>query len=205
MVHGTNIGLQYIFIVDREIDYYNDILKISMDIRKKLFEKNSKSFIIFQINEFDKRFYESKHGKKYINALNKIYALNIEYDGEKYPEDFLYYDVMIYNKEKHNYHKILSFDEFNQLKNEFENLKNDSDNYFNKKTYDKIKELKNEIDIQRIFIDSKYFEQVKKIENELINIELTDEEKEIIKKIEEHSLFHFDVKWHGFEFVLENF
>jgi hypothetical protein len=35
--------------------------------------------------------------------------------------------------------------------------------------------------------------------------ELTMEEIEIIHKIENHNLFHFDVKWSGFELVIENY
>jgi predicted small metal-binding protein len=204
MVHGTNYGLQYIFMADRDIDYYDDILKISIDIRKKLFEKNSKSFIIFNTTEFDKRLYNLDHGKKYINALNNI-EYNMSVSRETNPEYFLYYDVVVYNKEKHNYLTILSLEKINKLKLELELLNHENNNYYDQNTYKTIQKLKNKIDIQNIISNEEYYKKVKQIENELIDIKLTDEEKEIIKKIVNHKLFHFDVTWHGFEFMNEKY
>jgi hypothetical protein len=202
MVHGINVGLQYIFLVDRDIDYYDDILKLSIDIRKKLFEKNKKSFIIYNISNFNKRFSKLENSKKYLDAFN-IIKQNNNISRQANPDIFVYYDVMVYNKEKHNYFNKLSLDEFNKLENEFKKL-NDDDDYDTVK-YERIDELHNILDIQHIIMNSEYFEKIKKLENELINITLTKEEIEIINKIENHSLFHFDVIWHGFELVIESY
>jgi hypothetical protein len=97
MVSGINIGIQYIFWCDRDIDYYNDFLQVSIDIRKKLVERDSNSFIIFTRNELNQRFQNLEIAKIYCNAHYEIYYDGANITREKNPDYLLYYDVMMYN------------------------------------------------------------------------------------------------------------
>jgi hypothetical protein len=57
MVHGIDYGLRLVIKTDRPepIDYFNDVLKISIDIRKELYKGGSNSFVVFELSHLIKR------------------------------------------------------------------------------------------------------------------------------------------------------
>jgi hypothetical protein len=199
MVHGTNFGVELIIKTDREIDYYNDLLKISIDIRQKLYEKNENSILVYKRNYFDKKFNKLEYCNEYLNALNDIKYDRLYVSRQTHPELFLYNDVKIYNNfiKNQDCEQSISQEELNNLKEELNVLetKFDLENIGKRRKY-----LINKIEIQNIIINFDYFQKVKEIEKKLTDIKLTEEENEVVNKILNHDLFKNDKVW--FEFIL---
>ena len=170
MVHGNYYGVQYEIYLNKELDLYNDILPICIHVRKMIslekVDKNSEQYklVIIPHKELDKRFYQKQNSRKYAEDKDLI-SYNHNITRKSCPEQFKYYDVKIYNSLiKHN--KCL--EPFTQ-----EELKK----------CEKEHKLRKTLDIQRIISNPVYFEEIKEIERELTDIELTDGEKELIKSI----------------------
>jgi acyl carrier protein phosphodiesterase len=220
MVHGNNYGIEYVIFLEKPIDYFDDFLPICIDTRKMFkldkVRRNSDFYKLVIINdhELDKRFSQREHIQKYMRSLDYI-SYNHLKDRTTHPEEFKYYDVKMYNKYIKYSDDIESLPVFSQTQleqleqkmNELSNKYNEDD-YWEKytseerKNFDIERQLLNEVlTIQRIISNSDYFTEIKKIYDELTNIELTEEEKQIINKVLTHPKLEGNISNHGFNLI----
>ena len=188
MVHGNYYGVQYEIFLNKELDLYNDILPICIHVRKMIslqkVDRNSEQYklVIIPHEELEKRFYQKQNTRKYAEN-NDLISYNHSITRESYPENFKYYDVILYKSLiKHN--KCL--EPFTQ--EEF-------------KKYEKEPKLRKTLDIQRIISNPVYFDEIKEIERELTDIELTDGEKELINKVLSQPKLEGSIEYHGFNLI----
>jgi hypothetical protein len=214
MVHGNNYGIEYVIFLEKPIDLFDVVLPICIDTRKMIklekVRRNSDSYklVIINHNELDKRFSQREYIHKYIRSLDYI-SYNHLKDRTTHPEEFKYYDVKMYNKYIKYSDDIETLPAFSQtqLEQKITELtkKYNEDNYWEKytseerKNFDIERQLLNEVlTIQRIISNSDYFTEIKKIYDELTNIELTEEEKQIINKVLTHPNLEGNISNHGF-------
>ena len=220
MVHGNNYGIEYVIFLEKPIDYFDDFLPICIDTRKMFkldkVRRNSVFYKLVIINnsDLDNRFAKREHIQKYMRSLDYI-SYNHLKDRTTHPEEFKYYDVKMYNKYIKYSDDIESLPVFSQTQleqleqkmNELTNKYNEDD-YWEKytseerKNFDIERQLLNEVlIIQRIIKDPDYFTEIKKIYDELTNIELTEEEKQIINKVLTHPNLEGNISNHGFNLI----
>ena len=212
--------VQYEIYLTKQLDYFNDILPICIEIRKmlkysevvvNLYESKYK-IVVFSHEKFTNRFNQcSPHSLKYQITLNNLWKTN-------YPityEDKLYLNVKLYkNKIKHNPQNQIAIDpdEYNKLTNIFNELNKITGAYDKYLTYTEKEIEKLESEKQKIFdileiqnliqeSNSKYYNKVKAIETELTNIELSEEENNILQKVLNHPTLNNIIEFHGFNLV----
>lgn len=218
MVHGTDYGVQYEIYLNKELDLYNDILSICIDLRKMIkFEKIDKysdqyKLVIIPYSELDKRLSKNNQVYEYINCVNKITTNGYRILRRDHPEIYKYYDVYFYKKNiKHmEFVEPYTKEEFELCEQQLDELRDISlsaDFYLNysdeqmKKISHKKYDLEKIVNIQRIISNSKYFEEIKSIEQDLTNIEITDEEKELVDKVLKHPKLEGSIKWYGINLI----
>lgn len=218
MVHGNFYGVQYEIYLNKEFDLYDDILPICIDVRKMIkLEKithnsNYYKLVIISYEELNKRLGKKVHIQKYIQSLNTLsYGGSFNYSRKTHPELFKYADVINYKTYiKHNEcPEPYTQEELKICEKRFQELINI---YNSEIIWDKSKEERKELDIeqhklrdilniQRIIINPNYFQEIKEIERDLTDIELTNEEIELINKIVTHPKLEGAVKWHGINLI----
>lgn len=216
MVHGNYYGLQYEIYLNKELDLFNDILPICIHVRKMIslekVDKNSEQYklVIISHKELDKRFYQKQNSLKYAEN-NDLISHNHNITRKSYPEEFKYYDVKNYKSLiKHNKcPQPFTQEELKKCEKRFEEITdiyNDQD--FWSKSPEEIKGLDIEqyelikiLNIQRIISNPSYFEEIKEIERELTDIELTDGEKELIDKVLTHPNLEGYISSHGINLI----
>ena len=214
MVHGNYYGVQYEIYLNKELDLFNDILPICIDVRKMIsLEKHSNQYklVIIPYRELDERFEKREHVRKYMGSLDEI-----SYDHRKtrktHPDLFKYYDVKIY-KNSLKYYKFPEpytqeelkecekcFDDLLDIYNSedfWDKYSSDERNEFNKKQIT----LRETLNIQRIISNPEYFEEIKEIERELTDIELTEEEKELVQKVLSHPKLEGAIEFNGINLI----
>jgi len=213
MVHGTNYGVQYVIYLDEEVDFFNDILPICMDVRHmieyvKMSNANKSKLILFSDTTFYERFSTIPLAKKYVSCLTEHSYSYID----KTSDVKKYQDVKMYNNSIKYSEKVDPYTEemYDTLKNKIQELTNlysllqqESEDY-SKEDYSNMSKIRTELiqlsDKQSIqdFIKNKaYFEEIKEIEKDITNIELTDEEKDIISRIINHPKLEGKYSAHG--------
>ena len=218
MVHGNYYGVQYEIYLNKELDLYNDILPICIDVRKMISlekinkDSNQYKLVIIPYREFDKRFEKREHVRKYMSSLDEI-SYNHQINRNSNPEAFKYYDVKIYkNLIKHNKNlpKPISAEELKSLEESYETIKRIciSDDFWTKYSEKERIEFENErislndkLNIQRIISKPEYFEEILRIEKSLTNIELTDGEKELIEKVLSHPKLEGAIQCNGIHLI----
>ena len=217
MVHGKYYGVQYEIYLNKELDLYNDVLPICMDVRQMIsLEKTDKhsnqyKLVVIPYKELDKRFVKRGHITKYMESLNEI-SYNHQITRKTHPELFKYYDVNIYAKHVKHSEDILPYTEetFEKLENRLEELssKYKELDYWEKYSNQERKDfdieggiLMDVLKVQRIIRNKEYFEEIKQIERELTNIELTDGEKELIQKVISHPKLVGAIGRHGIHLI----
>ena len=217
MVHGNYYGLQYEIYLNKELDIFNDILPICIDVRKMIFlekvDKNSDQYklVIIPYRELDKRFEKRENVRKYVENLDKLSYRSFKYDRKSHSEVFKYYDVKMYKSLiKHNEHPVpYSQEQLKECEKRFEDIKEiyNSEDFWNKSN-----EERNEIDIeqgkirqilniQHVISNPEYFDEIKQFEKELTDIELTDGEKELINKVLSHPKLEGSIYCHGINLI----
>lgn len=213
MVHGNYYGVQYEVYLNGEFDLFNDILPICIDVRKmisleKSKESNHYKLVIIPYREIDERFEKREHVRKYIGSLDEI-SFNRRITRKTHPELFKYYDVNIYKTYVKHSEEIEPYEEdlFEKLERKVEELssKYNKDEYWEKHSSEERKAidiekglLMDDLKVQRIIRNKNYFEEIKEIERELTNIELTDGEKELINAVIHHPKLEGSIDFHGF-------
>lgn len=219
MVHGNYYGAQYEIYIYQPIDFYNDILPISMLVREKFeliefgieqrkikrvnFSNGISKLIIIPYINLDKRFEKLKYVGNYVSSIDKLsnIGLNIFSKTRKDNfEDFKYFDVMMYkNLIKHN-KSLPTPITSKELESLEESYQNELD-----RDCEITASLLNELNIQRIISNPKYFEEIKNIEKSLTNIELTDREKTLINKVINHPNIKDLIEFHGINLIEGNY
>jgi len=217
MVHGNYYGVQYEIYLNKELDLFNDILPICIDVRKMIsLEKINKisdnyKLVIIPYRELDKRFEKRENVRKYIDSLNEI-SFNHQITRKSNPEQFKYYDVKIYAQHIKYSKQVEAYSEemFDKLENKVQELssKYNELDYWEKYSSEQRKNfdiergiLMDVLKVQRIIRNNEYFEEIKQIERELTDIELTDGEKELINKVLSHPKLEGLVYYHGINLI----
>ena len=218
MVHGNYYGVQYEIYLKKGIDFFTDILPICIDVRKMIsLEKINKDsyqhkLVIIPYKEFDKRFEKREHVRKYMESLDEI-SYNHQITRKTNPKEFKYYDVKVYTqhiKYCEDVHQPYTEEIFEKLENRVQELssKYNELDYWEKYSSEERKNfdiergiLMDVLKVQRIVRNKEYFEEIKQIERELTDIELTDTEKDLINRIINHSKLEGGIQWHGINLV----
>jgi hypothetical protein len=220
MVHGNWYSARYEIYLTKPLDLYNDILPICSSIKYMLkYIQMGKDgidgykLIIIDTANLDKRFTTRPIANYYACALDTI-----EYDynnkqitREKEPTMFEYQDVFTYaNKIKHQNQEDNLFipikkEQLEELKIRLEEILDISAGLCDKKSENDCKALTLEynkilktIQIQPIIANPEYYNKIISMEQELTNIELTQEELDLIKAVETHPSLAGLIKFSGF-------
>ena len=217
MVHGNYYGVQYEIYLNKELNLFDDVLPICIDVRKMIsLEKinlNSEQYklVIIPYTELGKRFEKRENVRKYMNSLDEI-SYNHQITRKTNPELFKYRDIKNYtNYIKHSeLPEPYTEEHFQKLENRVEELssKYNELDYWEKYSSEERKNFDIErsiliqvLIVQRIIRNKEYFEEIKEIERELTNIELTDGEKELITRILEHPKLEGKISSHGINLI----
>lgn len=218
MVHGFHYGLQYEINLIKPVDLYNDILSICIGVRNMIqynitgLDKVSK-LIIIPLKNLDKRFQNQEHTKKYINSLSRIKYNGTHMNRSTNQEEFKYYDVKIYNdyiKNNNNLPEPINSEILSVLEKRLDELIDMYDDIDYLKKYSEHERLllsneRNELNtiikIQRILIDTDYYNEIKLIYENLTNIQFNSEEQELINKVLNHPNLNGLVSNHGLSLV----
>lgn len=217
MVHGNYYGVQYEIYLNKELDLYNDVLPICINVRKMIsLEKinnnsNQYKLVIIPYTELGKRFEKRENVRKYMNSLDEI-SFNHKITRKTNPELFKYYDVKKYtNYIKHSVlPEVYTEEQFQKLEHRVEELssKYNELDYWEKYSPQERKDFDIErsilievLRVQRIIKNKEYFEEIKEIERELTDIDLTDREKELITCIIGHPKLEGAIQCHGINLV----
>ena len=184
MVHGNYYGVQYEIYLNKEISLWDDVLPICSYVKKMLTLEKVKGYkdkyklVVIPYNDFDKRLKNNDEIYCYIHSV-EIIKNNGIMDREKYREDFKYYDVEVYkNYIKHTNHEL------NNLSENLEILGTIRDS-----------------EIEKIIENREYLKEIKELEQNITNIELTDIEKEIINMVMNHPNLKGTIESHGINII----
>ena len=216
MVHGNWYSVRYEIYLTKPLDLYNDILPICSSVRYMLkYVQMVKDgideykLIIIDTENLNKRFITRPIAKSYACALDTIeYSYNDKtVTRENEPTMFEYQDVFTYaNKIKHqNAPVIMSTMELDDLKIRLKEIRDILDKQSDKKSENDFKALTLEYNqlfktkqIQPIIANPEYYNKIISMEQELTNIELTQEELYLIKAVETHPSLAGLIKFSGF-------
>jgi hypothetical protein len=216
MVHGTNYGIQLIVQTDRPLDYYNDILKLSIDIRTELYKRQGdpSSFVLYSRRYLENRIEQVDEWPAYVEAMDRLEYRRFNYPNmtrDTHPDTFFYYDVTLYNnaiKDNPAFCRM-TLEEFKQLEQEYIQLKTqleqEKDTKVKNELYKKRDTLYKQIELQRIVVDPVYYTKVQEMEQKLTDIELTDAEAETLGFVLQHPLFSDNVIRYKFELIKERY
>lgn len=217
MVHGWYYGVQYEIYLNKQIDFYDDILPICIDAREMVsLEKikkgcNDTKIVIIPYENFNKRFDERKYTSAYITSQNEL-SYDYKLNRKDNPELFKYWDVKFYGKNIKHSEEFETYTEemFENLEKKVEELSNkyNERDYYEKYSseerdnFDIEKSIfRDVLNVQRIIRNKEYFEEIKDIERELTNIELTDKEKELINKFVNNPKLEGAIAFHGINLI----
>lgn len=208
MVHGNFYSIQYEIILNKEIDFYNDLLPIWINTRSRIEMENNKLIVIPNKN-LDKQLYHNSIFNEYIKQNDEA-SYQIKYTNEDQIINNKYLMVNHYSKYvKNNYNlpEPMNEEEYKKLVEKYQDIcKKVNDNNI---TTDEFLNLEREktklfdqLKVQRIIHNSEFFEEIKNLEKNLINqITLTDEQNEFIQKVINHPKLEGLINWHGLNLV----
>jgi hypothetical protein len=212
MVHGNYYGIQYEVHLTKQIDFYNILLPIWMEVRERIEmerNKNNYKLIIIHYGEFNRQLSKEPLFISYIKENNSS-----SYTTPKQTEEYLrnnklaivrqYEKLIRHNNNlpepitKEEYKKITY--EMLELKlNSFDrNMSQEESSEFSRK-YD---EIFNQLQVQRIIHDSEYFGEIKDLHTKILElINLDHKQMELIQKVISHPNLEGIISWHGLSLV----
>lgn len=210
MVHGNYYGVQYEIYLNKQLNLFDDVLPICIDVRKMISLEHNK-LVIIPYRELDKRFEKRQNVRKYMESMDEI-SYNHQITRKTNQELFKYQDVKNYTTYiKHSeLPEPYTEEHFQKLEHRVEELssKYNELDYWEKYSSEERKKFDIErsiiievLRVQRIIRNNEYFEEIKEIERELTNIELTDGEKELITRILEHPKLEGKISSHGINLI----
>ena len=218
MVHGNYYGAQYEIYLNKQIDFYNDILPIWISVRERIeyelikFGNGQYKLIVIPYQKLDKRFQKLEYTRNYMSAID-ILSINNTLTRENSLEEFKYFDVKIYkNIIKHNKNlpEPISSEELESLEESYKIIRRkfEEDDYWTKYSEKELIEYDNErisliqkLNIQRIIARPDYFEEIKRIEESLTDIILSNEEEEIVNLVVSHPKLEGVIDCHGINLI----
>ncbi len=201
-------GVQYEIYLNKQIDFFNDFLPICIDIRKMIsIEKMNELYklVIIPYNELDDRFVQREHSEMYASSLDNIHYYH-QINRQSHPEIFKYYDVNMYTMYIKNSDNVNPYTEemYQSLENKIADISNivNSDDYLEKYSEQERNVFNFELNLLiEVFVDQRrnheYFQEIKKIERELTNIKLTEEENELVLRVLNHPKLEGVIYSHG--------
>lgn len=215
MVHGFDYAVQYEIKLINSVDLYEIILPICSELRTMLkyniteIDKINK-LIIIPHNNLKKRFEEKEYTRPYIHSRSSIRYNGSTVDRINNSDIYKYYDVKVYSDYVNNKTKLpepISIEMYKTLENKYNyliNMYEEDVDYITKYSeeerlgFNKQRiELDNILKIQRILLNIDYYNEISKIYENLINIELTTYEIELINKVLLHPSLNGLIFNHG--------
>ena len=207
MVFGNYYSIQYEIHITKEIDFYDDLLPIWMEVRSRIeMEKDKQTgnykLIVIHYDEFYQQLRNNSLFQSYSSENDKM-SKNFElFDFRK----LKYIAVRQYEKFiRHNsgLPEPITKEEFEQLC--IEKL------YIEKSLFSeelclelerKYAEICKQFKIQRIIHDPEYFEEIKTIHKQLLElVHFNEEQRERIQKVICHPKLEGIISWHGLKLV----
>lgn len=191
MVHGINLGVRYIIKLNKKIDYYDIFLNICILLRKMISIIDDNKIIILNNNILEERF-------RKLSLVNE-YCKNVELSeySLRGDTDLKWVDVYKYSSQiKFSKNDIIkSEEEINEYKQKCENEILDG-------TKNDMTEL---IELNEIIHHENYYNCIKDLEQQITNIELSENEIKLINSIKELSLLNGLIEDEGFELMIERY
>lgn len=211
MVHGNYYGIQYEIFLTKEIDFYNDLLPIWIEVRARIEiqkdkQTNNYKLIVIPYGEFDKQLCKNSLFSSYVRENDETKEMqNEEYLRTKKFAMVGQYEKMI--RHNTNLPEPITIEEFNQLSIEMQklhhinlygNLTQEEWREHDRKYY----EIFNQLQVQRIIHDPEYFEEIKCLHTQLLEqVTFTEEQRELIQKVISHPKLDGIISWHGLTLV----
>jgi hypothetical protein len=182
MVHGISYGVQYEILLNKNIDFYDDLLPLWISVRAKIELKKTNGLIKLIVIPYDQldsqlpelfKEYRKQVIIKHVNSIEEYL---------KTQKFLMVREYSLYVKHNTNLPEPISEIEFQNLRQESEN------------DYKKLDELR----IQRVIHNPEYFAEIKMIEQQLTNIELTNDQNELVNKVLTYPKLEGLITWHGF-------
>jgi hypothetical protein len=191
MVHGINLGVRYIIKLNKKIDYYDIFLNICILLRKMISIVDDNKIIILDNHILEKRFRKLSLANEYRKNV-ELYEYSLRGD-----TDLKWVDVYKYSSQiKFSNNVIIkSEEEINEYKQKYENeildgTKND---------------MTNLIELNEIIHHENYYNCIKDLEQQITNIELSEDEIQLINTIKEIPLLNGLIEDEGFELMSERY
>jgi len=191
MVHGINLGVRYIIKLNKKIDYYDIFLNICILLRKMISIVDDNKIIILNNNILEERF-------RKLSLVNE-YCKNVELSeySLRGDTDLKWVDVYKYSSQiKFSKNDVIkSEEEINEYKQKCENEILDG-------TKNDMTEL---IELNEIIHHENYYNCIKDLEQQITNIELSEDEIKLIHSIKELPLLNGLIEDEGFELMIEKY
>ena len=212
MVHGNYYGIQYEVFLTKEIDFYNDLLPIWMEVRARIeIQKdkqiNNYKLIVIPYREFDKQLCKNSLFSSYVRENDETKMIQ----NEEYLRTQKFVMVRQYEKIiRHNTNlpEPITKEEFNQLSIQMQELESNcswSGNLSQEEWREhdiKRNDIFSQIQVQRIIHDPKYFEEIKSLHAQILEqVTFTEEQRELIQKVVSHPKLDGIISWHGLTLV----
>jgi hypothetical protein len=212
MVHGKYYGIQYEIHLNKSIDFYNDLLPIWMDVRARIEmdKHNNYKLIVIPYEQFNKQLINNSLFHKYVKENDEAsYSHKEELLSKKFVMVTYYVNYIKHNS---NLPEPFSEEEYKQLLEKWQrtcDILNENVGIINdlsqKEWYDletARNEVFNKLKVQRIIHNKEFFEEIKILENLLINqVLLYEEHNDLIDKVINHPKIQGLISWHGLSLV----
>jgi hypothetical protein len=212
MVHGNYYGIQYEVFLTKEIDFYNDLLPIWMEVRARIEIQKDKQtdnykLIVIPYREIHQQTYDSSLFRSYVRENDETKMIQ----NEEYLRTQKFVMVRQYEKIiRHNTNlpEPITKEEFNQLSIQMQELESNcswSGNLSQEEWREhdiKRNDIFSQIQVQRIIHDPKYFEEIKSLHAQILEqVTFTEEQRELIQKVVSHPKLDGIISWHGLTLV----
>ena len=216
MVSGYYYGIQYEIFLTKEIDFYDDLLPIWMEVRSRIEIVKDKQtgnykLIVITYHDLSRQLRNNSLFESYIIENDKI-SNGCKVCDNEFLRKFKF--VMVRQYEKFIRHKTslpepITKEEFEKLcieKNSLDNkLEWGADILSLEKSLEnerKYSEICKQLQIQRIIHDPEYFQEIKSLHTQLIEqVSFDEKQRECIQKIISHPKLNGVISWHGLTLV----
>jgi len=213
MVSGRYYGIQYEINLIREIDYFDELLPIWIDVRAKIeIEKNRQTgeckLIVIPYGEFQNQLLNNELFESFVrenstyNSLGIDKKLDEEYlRSNKFVMALLYEKLIKYNTElpepitKEEFEEICK--ESSELNKTLWSFNNFSEQERSEQNI-RYNELSCQIKFQRFLHDQEYFDEIKSLNRQLLDqVVLSEEQNKRVQKVLNHPKLEGLISWHG--------
>jgi hypothetical protein len=192
MMYSNTYGLRCIIKLNKYFDFYNDIIPLCVELKIIIKYIKERNILVIFSKCFENRFYNRSVYKIFIESIQKNNCNNNDQD------ILIWKDILNYTlnyKYNNQYEKYINED-FHYINDRFLEIEN---GYNFSKIPDDIsaeyEELFPVIEYYNIVSNKDRFEKIKELENELVNIELNNDEKEILNFIRNYPPFKDSIEY----------